>query len=432
MKSKLKVLIICYDYPPLNSIGAFRPYSWAKYLSESNIFPIVVTRLWEDGTGDLKSRAKYSKDNKALIEETESSLTIRVPHRFNLRDYIINQFGLNKFVLLRRMLTASEMLFKWFCRYLDNSYYIFEEANRYLKNNKIDLILATGEPWINFYYASNLSKKYGIPWIPDYRDGWSTNTLRMNSRGLNRILNECFYSKLERRILSSTNHIMASDPCELQKLKRLFPEHNFHLVYNGFDEDLIHEYSGIKQNCDQFNVSYAGTIYPFQDLETFLSGITKFVNEFPNPKLRINFIGAEFYTEQIDRIFQSDASIHQYIETSPRISQGEVIKLLAASHLLLILSHPSHVALPAKIFEYFGLDRKILVSINDKSDIESLMNECSGGYLCDSEEDVYRAIKESYLEFIKTGKVVSGIENKEQYSRRYQTENLAKIIYKIV
>ncbi len=39
-----KVLIIAYDFPPLNSVGAKRPYSWYKYFKKYNVYPIVITR----------------------------------------------------------------------------------------------------------------------------------------------------------------------------------------------------------------------------------------------------------------------------------------------------------------------------------------------------------------------------------------------------
>ena len=44
MDSKPKVLILCNDFPPVNSIGAERPYSWYKYFHNSGYYPIIITK----------------------------------------------------------------------------------------------------------------------------------------------------------------------------------------------------------------------------------------------------------------------------------------------------------------------------------------------------------------------------------------------------
>ena len=45
---KKKILILCNDFPPVNSIGADRPYSWYKYFHEFNLYPIVITKNWQN------------------------------------------------------------------------------------------------------------------------------------------------------------------------------------------------------------------------------------------------------------------------------------------------------------------------------------------------------------------------------------------------
>ena len=57
----------------------------------------------------------------------------------------------------------------------DHTRELFYEADNYLSKNKVDFIIATGEPWVSFRYAHLLSKKHNIPWASDYRDGWNTD-----------------------------------------------------------------------------------------------------------------------------------------------------------------------------------------------------------------------------------------------------------------
>ena len=47
-----KALIIAQDFPPLNSIGAQRPYSWYQYFPENNIYPIIFAKNWNSHNSD--------------------------------------------------------------------------------------------------------------------------------------------------------------------------------------------------------------------------------------------------------------------------------------------------------------------------------------------------------------------------------------------
>jgi hypothetical protein len=51
MSSKPTALILCNDFPPINSIGAERPNSWYLYFNELGIHPVVITKNW-NSTGN--------------------------------------------------------------------------------------------------------------------------------------------------------------------------------------------------------------------------------------------------------------------------------------------------------------------------------------------------------------------------------------------
>ena len=40
---KLRITIVTYDWPPRNSIGTHRPYSWARYWCENGQDVTVLT-----------------------------------------------------------------------------------------------------------------------------------------------------------------------------------------------------------------------------------------------------------------------------------------------------------------------------------------------------------------------------------------------------
>lgn len=63
-----KVLILAYDFPPYVSVGGLRPYSWYKYLHQSDVYPIVITRQWNNQYGNGMDYVAPSESSETLVE----------------------------------------------------------------------------------------------------------------------------------------------------------------------------------------------------------------------------------------------------------------------------------------------------------------------------------------------------------------------------
>src|SRR6185295_15478686 len=108
-----KVLIICYDYPPYNSIGAHRPYSWFRYLKKYGVEPVIVTRHWNEKSDTELDYIKPTLVQETTVEKSEMGTVIRVPHKPSLRDRILLKYGYNKYKLFRRLLSMFHMIFRY-------------------------------------------------------------------------------------------------------------------------------------------------------------------------------------------------------------------------------------------------------------------------------------------------------------------------------
>lgn len=426
MKSKaFKVLIFAHDFPPLTSIGAMRPESWYNYFKGYGLYPIIVTRNWGSKPNSYLDYYRVSNTNIAEIEETEQGTIIKAPFRPNLRDRLIVK---NKFSFFRKFLSFIMEFTKYRSFIGDNTRELYHEADKYLDNNKIDFILATGEPWVCFRYAHLLSKKYNIPWSSDYRDGWNTD-VSMND--IPRLLKKYYLGvrgSIEKKYAKSATFISVSDPDILKKNIEYLGvgNHKYINPLNGYDNEKIDSLSKIKQSHDVFKIGYAGTIYSFQRVDLFLDGLAKFVNQYSlTPKdLKVLFIGSEYYSDQKNRILNHNMEISDFLTTTPRMSHLKSLTELKSCNLLLLLCNDEFVALPAKIFEYFGLERKILVVKNDKNVVENFILETKGGDLCNDSEDVFKSLCANYNLFLKNKKIENKIDDKEKYSRRTQAKKI--------
>lgn len=425
-----KVLILAYDFPPYNSIGAQRPASWLKYLKQFGWQPIVVTRHWD---ADIKNEIDYIKPSKKItieVEESDEGTVIRVPFIPNLRDRIILKYGMGKMVMPRKAFTFFLQLFRFRMPQLDATFSIYQAAKDYLTSNKVDLIIATGEPFILFLHAQKLSKKFNIPYLLDYRDCW-TNAPHIAEMGLlDKWLHETHFRKIEKHVVKKAEMLTAAAPSYAKKLRLLHEEKNIQVLLNGFFPFA----SQTKITLEQvFTISYAGIFYAHQRLEIFLKGFNLLVDRYPKNKFSLRFYGLSFYPEMVERVKKSCSSkALGHIVFTERIPYDVLQARLRSSHILLLLSAKDANWLNAKIFDYLQASRKILLVENDQGILEQIINECQAGVTADTPEEVAALLELYYQEWVETGELKHQTVNYEQFSRENQTKRLAELLDKYV
>ena len=418
-----KVLILAYDFPPYNSIGAQRPYSWYTYFKEFGWEPIVVTRHWDKNILNPVDYIKPSTNTKETIEKTVYGTIVRAPFKPNLRDKMLLKYGLNKLRLIRKTLTLIYQLGEFLVPALDNKKNILKTASNYLQNHKVDLIIATGEPFILFKYADKLLKKHNIKWVADYRDGWSTN---YNNSKWEKFLFRIFE---QNTVNSSTLLTTVSKPIQ-NDLKQLFSKKQIEISLNGFaDSDLNTEKAYEPTNI--FTITYAGIIYPYQRVEVFLEGFKLFV-ENTNREVICNFYGLYFYINQANRILSYNNKLKKYFNITKRYPRDLLVNLIRNSNLLLVLANENIDGSCTKIYDYFAAKRKILCVVNDNGTLEKQISHTSSGIICNTPDEVKVALEQAYLEWQNYGFVKCNSKNIEQYSRKEQAKKLAKLISKAV
>jgi glycosyltransferase involved in cell wall biosynthesis len=423
-----KILILAYDFPPFNSVGAQRPYGWYKYFINFNLYPIVVTRHWDENILNEIDCVKPSLKQSVDIEKNNLGTIIRVPFNPNLRDKLLLKYGFNKYNSIRKLITFCYSLLRFVSFKIDNTSNLYFAADNYIKNNKCDFIIATGEPFILFRYAYILSGKHKIKWFADYRDGWSTN-LAVNSIPFYRIFIYKYLNKyFEKKYCSTSECIFTVSQFAKDQLSELFKNKSINLCPNGFFEEDYEDSSGLSQDKEKFIISYIGNIYPYQPLELFLESVEEFILDRKLTNVRIIFYGLTFYKSQEDRVLNFSPAINEYIITTQRMPKNLLIRELKKSHLLLLLASNSVDGSCAKVYEYLPLNRKILLIKNDKGILEKIIDNCNAGYKCSSKREITDVLNIIYDEFCRTGDISQQTINFESYTRKVQTSLMANLI----
>jgi len=440
-----RILILAYDFPPYVSVGALRPFSWYKYLNEFGIYPIVVTRQWSNKYGNYLDYIASGESKETIIEKSERDTIIKTPYQANLANIIMLKYGTSRFKFIRRIITAFYEIFQ-FLFFIGPKSGIYFGAKEYLESNKVDIIIASGEPHILFKYASKLSSTFNIPWIADYRDPWSQSPLR-NKNFLQKINNKYF----EKKYLKNVSAISTVSEYFAQQIKTILPDKDYYIVENGYDPASVDVAKGIKQTNDLFEIGFAGTLYKWHPIDCFLSSLLSFVNNLDSKNIRINFYGIN-NEENLQRLINTKfESLKDFVTIHPKISNNQMFKELSTKNIMLLFN--DYTIVGTKIFDYLALKRAILFCFSEDAESQKLKNEfftakeisgisntpqadiireTDSGYVVKDTEELIEILKKLHKEFSETGYVSCNSMNYEKHSRRFQTSVLAEIINKTI
>jgi glycosyltransferase involved in cell wall biosynthesis len=322
---------------------------------------------------------------------------------------------------------------------------IYKAACNYLKENRVCAIIATGDPFVLFHYASKLSKKFGIPWIADYRDPWSQDI---------HIQKKFFQKKwaalLEKNIVKKATAITTVSGFFKYKLSLLFKDKDIFIVPNGFDPEAADAVSGIEQGCKKLQIALVGTIYKYHPLRSFLQVINKFNSDHEKKKIYVNFYGINISGEiqaLIDNYFQG---MKDYIGIFPKMSNEELLKHMAENNLMLLFNYYSMAG--TKIYDYLAIRRPILLCYSNDPEAaelkklyynlqettaysshlqEDIIRDTDAGYVVENALHLRKILEQLYDEFQNKGSIQCHTRNIENYSRKHHASELADIIKKV-
>ncbi|MFT4524555.1 MAG: glycosyltransferase involved in cell wall biosynthesis [Bacteroidia bacterium] len=420
--SRPRVLILASDFPPYNSIGGQRPYSWLKYFHEFGLEPIVVTRHWDRPINHPDDCNLPSLANEVEVEAVENGTIIRAPFKPNLRDKLINSTN-PMVVVFRKILTVWQLVTENAIPSASNKSSIFDAAEDYLDKNEVDLILACGEPFVLFHFASKLAQKHSVPWIGDYRDGWSTN-YRWDDGGFYAWIQKTIHGPAEKKVTGSAAILTTAAPAFSQRVANLTGRkvENVPVIYNGFFDEKFQNIEK-REPHKTFTIVHAGTIYYFQKVETLLNGLNEFKKQNPDFQIKMVFYGLNFQPDQIERIKRDSENLS--IEFGDRLSHDDMLAELNRADVQLLLATPEKAQIYAKVFDYLASGRPILMVENDNGPLEEILRDRENAFLCSTENEVV-----SSLNTLKGG-LTNNLEqdiSKSNFTRRNQAFKMATVI----
>ncbi|HEY8420814.1 MAG TPA: glycosyltransferase family 4 protein [Thermoclostridium sp.] len=407
-----KVLMIAHQFPPIGGSGVQRTVKFVKYLPQYGWEGVVFTR----------NAKKAQLTDDTLLNDIPGNTRI---YRTAAWDFSEWPFPLNlagKYIRRRILIPDGERLWEIFS---------YRKALDIVKDEKIDLIYSTSQPFSTHLLALKLKKAFpDIPWVSDFRDEWTNNAfVKAYNYNPFRIRRE---KKLERKVFEMSDAVVINTPVMRDNSVRDNPDlkHKFHVIPNGFDRE---DFEGIEPGGpnDKFTLTYTGLIYGNTSPETVFSAVEKLNKEglINLAEIRLRFIG-RFKEEELYKMAKAH-NIQGAIQILPYMPHRESVKnLMHSDALLLLLGKGTDAIYTGKLMEYINVGKPILATIPANGAAARLITETRTGFVadCDDVDTTARNFKTLY-DYWKQG---TGFFNPDrekiaQYERRELTKKLADI-----
>ncbi|MDG2194137.1 MAG: glycosyltransferase family 4 protein [Polaribacter sp.] len=416
----MKVLIITYYWPPSGGSGVQRWLKFVKYLQNFGIEPIVYT----------VSNPLYPTIDNSLLDEIPKGIEVLKKPIIDPQRLVTRLFG------KKTENNIGKSSQKGFLPWVRGNFFIPDPKmfwvrpsvsflKKYLKENKVDVIISTGPPHSMHLIAKKLKAATKIPWIADFRDPWSglyyTTDFKLSSFARKR--NE----KLENGVLKNADVVIAVGDFLKKVLegKASLVE----VITNGYDQEVFIQKATTLDS--QFSIAHIGLL-PKQSnpliLWKVLQEICAVDTEFSSC-LELQMTGS-VSEEVMDSI--TSHSLSEHVVSNGYVTHEKAIELQQKAQVLLLLIPKVENAkgiITGKIFEYVQAKRPILAIGPEDGDVATIIEETASGVIVDFEdaEKLKATILRMYRDFKKNNLVVSS-KNVEKYHRKALTEKLSKII----
>jgi glycosyltransferase involved in cell wall biosynthesis len=369
----MRILIISYYFPPLNTIASHRPYSWARTWSTlgHEVHVLTTAKHTFHGALDLDYDLSGLRIHTAPFLGKVTSAT-GVADSSDRAATTARRWERFKY-LTRRLRLSCGM----FADIASLGYFsLLKTGLTVLRSKEFDFIVSTSPPEVSHFVAHELSVRTGVPWVADYRDLWFPEMGVHHSRWAATLT-----GLASRRMLKQATVISTVSQGLAARLKA-FTGREIHVCYNGYFTDADSQ-GDRPWTDDKIHIAYTGRIYPHKR----------------DPSMFFKALGQALAskTDLVDRlvvdIYSNDEPwLNRLISHSPAASCVRVHALVPHKTSLAIQQHAAYLLfidwmdkradgiLTGKLFEYLASGRPILcVGNRENSEAAEMIRKTRAG-----------------------------------------------------
>ena len=395
------IIIINYYYPPIINGGVQRTYNFKKYLSRMGF---DVTFLTTSSFGSLDN------DEQNMIE--------RYPDRGY--DYThspdSSRIGIFIFRAWRLLQVKLGLLTDGKCYWKRE---VVKNLDQLLTGRQYDVVIASYPTPANLELGEIIHKRYGIPIIVDYRDGLMYEPFYEVQHSFFTVKQRLL--ALEKRMAKIASLHLTVNQQMNQYYSEKYPSVKAVVIPNGFDDEEVFDCEPLELP-EGTNVVFTGSIgksRKMYEVDT-LAGFLIYLFEIRDD---VNYIFIGDYKDEEKEIFRKHQNVYVYNKTDRK----RVVATQRIADALLLISG-SQGGTSGKFYEYLFSGKPIL-NIGGHTGIAAIIDDVHYGYTCEPGE---RDKIKQFIDELKAGNLYFEKGDLKPYTRRYQSEVLAKEIREIV
>jgi len=431
-----RVLMVSYFFPPLGGGGVQRILQTVRYLPRFGWDPVVLTVQDGDWTStDQKGLGRIPPS--VQVERTPFITAPRLKEKlFGRREAVtvaLPTAGWEEFpsTLREKIISRLRPLWQTPDEFLGWYPYAVRKGRELLAAGRFDAIISSGPPWTCHLIGRALAKESGLPWVADFRDGWTLMPGNSHGAGLQ--------GRIERRLEKPVVEEAAGLVFTNDQMRQDYVRHygldpgRTHTVTNGFDPD---EFSGAVIPRKEFVLFYGGTTFGGQRIELLFPALARLKKKHPDAGVRFEYAGVE---GPALRAKAEQAGFGEgFIDLGYLPHVENILKLRQAAVLPMVFldAEIARAVYPGKLFEILAASRPVLYAGRDGSTAD-LLRELGTGVCVIGQPglpDVDRALDEA-LEGLLAGHrtgtampAVTRIEIQSRFSRVELTRQYAGLL----
>jgi len=261
-------------------------------------------------------------------------------------------------------------------------------------------IIISGGPFLQMLWSRKLKKRFNTKLILDFRDPFA-----LNPRFSDSFLKKLAKSFLERQMCRFADEVITVNKFTGDLLA--CPKEKIHIIENGFNEEVINSVS--TGDTIKGRIVHAGKV-----------GIDRDPLPFINAVQAIGSVSFEHFGNKIENAPKSEQIIlHDFVPYE------EVLEAISKAEIGLVLTGGDPFVSTTKIFDYIGLNKKVIIVTNGKLHSGSLGEISKRNPNIFWSENNQKSITEVLQ--LALEKVYIDIFNYE-FSRKHEFEKLKSII----
>lgn len=368
------VLLVSYAYPPNGSPGALRSSKLAKYLPEFGWNPVVLTprtgfaRVQGLDEGEL-AHVRVVRTGELGGRLRNRMSTAVVPAAAPPAIGRATLSGRLKAAALRGVLALMipDRNLPWLVPAL-------RAGARAVRETRPTAIFSTSPCITGHLIAMILAGRFGLPWIAEFRDAWTTSELY--SRPAWRAWIE---RRIERRIMKRAARVVTVSADDVERFHRAYPEwaHKVNLVRNGYDEV---DFAGLPRDVpERFTLVHAGSFYGGgrnpDPLFRAMAALRRDGVLTPE-RFELRLIGLP---EAAVRTAAEERGVADLVRFTGHVPYRHALAEMTRASAVLLVTHAELSSLPVKFYDYLGARRPMLVLTQPQFELAGMVNELGVG-----------------------------------------------------